>query len=242
MASYLDGKIKSLTGIDITDSDVKDYLQDWIHDAVREVYSFVPKYEKFKYSAKSSATLSSTGVSVSEPVLSVIWSVDDTFRTDSTYEAREMLYSQLFMFNKTFSLFKASQRDPIYYYEPQASGTAQKIKAHPNDGYIKVISLQMPTFLASDETSLPTIPNEIDHLIILNASLKALHYLLQREQDEDIYVPLISSMKSDYIQSVQLYLSQFQIKGPEMQSPSKIEQPGSKASAEELQKLIEKYS
>ena len=248
---HLDDRIRALTGIRATDEVVLGYMEDWIKDAIREIYSFVPRNEKFRYGTLSSAALASTGITIKEPILSVLWSVDSNFSDETTYEAREMLYNQLYMFNKHYSLFKATSNDPIFYYEPSTSGTAQKIKALPNNvgsnaTYIKVVQFDVPnwdaegSFNADEITTINTIPNEIDHLIVLNASVKATTYLLQSEQDEDIYVPLLNTLKADYVQSVQLYLSQFQAKVP-LQAPSKTEQSGSKVTAEELQQLIQKY-
>ena len=243
---HLDDRVRALTGIDTSSEIVQGYLEDWIKDAIREIYSFVPKYEKFRYTIMSSAALGSTGITVKEPVLSVLWCAGNSFDSDATYEAREMLYSQLFMFNKSYSLFKGRGDDPLYYYEPQVSGTPQKIKAHPDTGYIKTIEFNIPNWdaegsnNANEITTITTIPNEIDHLIILNASIKATTYLLQSEQDEDIYVPLLNTLKADYVQSVQLYLQQFKMQPAQMET-AKLEQTGARASAEELQQLMQKY-
>ena len=243
---HLDDRIRALTGIGPTDDIVLGYMEDWVKDAIREIYSFVPRYEKFKYSIITSAISASTGITTSEPVLSVIWCENNAFREVDTYEAREMLYSQLYMFNKSYSLFKGVEGDPLYYYEPQTSGV-QKIKAYPSNGYIKVIKFDIPDWdeeglnNANEITTINALPNEIDHLIILNASIKALTYLLHSEQDEDIYVPLLNTIKADYAQSVQLYLSQFKtVQAPNVE-PSKIEPSNSRATAEELQQLMQKY-
>lgn len=243
---HLDDRIRALTGIGPTDDAVLGYMEDWIKDSIREIYSFVPKYEKFKYASISNAILASTGLDTSEPVLSVIWSPTSAFEDGRTYEAREMLYNQLYMFNKQYSVFKASITDPIYYYEPQTTGNAHKIKAHPNTGYIKVVKFDIPDWdaegynNANEINTINTIPNEIDHLIVLCASIKATTYLLQSEQDEDIYVPMLNTLKSDYGQSIQLYMSQFKVQ-PLNIKPTKTEQAGSRATAEELQQLMQKY-
>ena len=251
---HLDDRIRALTGIGPTDDIILGYMEDWIKDAIREIYSFVPKYEKFRYSAITATINASTGLlvadgsnpSTSEPVLSVIWSQSSSFGDGETFEAREMLYSQLYMFNKSYSLFKGEALDPLYYYEPQTSGV-QIIKAYPSDGFIKLIRFDIPDWDAAgsnnaDEiNTISTIPNEVDHLIVLNASIKALTYLLQSEQDEDIYVPLLNTTKADYIQSVQLYLSQFKtVQAPDIK-PSKVDQSNARATSEELQQLIQKY-
>ena len=243
----LDDRICALTGIDKTKDMVQDYLENWIKDAIREIYSFVPLYEKSKYTIISTASLASTGIVVSEPVLSVLWCIDNTWDNSKTYEAREMIYSKLFMFNKPNSIFEASDADPIFYYEPQVKGSdGQKIKAYPAGGYIKTITFDVFDFDSEGQynanvvESVQGIPNEIDHLVVLNASIKASTYLLQSEQDEDIYVPLINTLKADYAQSVQLYMSQFKVQAPRME-PSQTEQTGSRATSEELQKLIQKY-
>ena len=44
---HLDDRIRALTGIGPTDDIILGYMEDWIKDAIREIYSFVPKYEKF---------------------------------------------------------------------------------------------------------------------------------------------------------------------------------------------------
>ena len=74
----------------------------------------------------------------------------------------------------------------------------------------------------------------------MNASIKATTFLLQSEQDEDIYVPLLNTLKADYVQSVQLYLSQFQMQTG-LEAPKEVAQTGGRATAEELQKLMQKY-
>jgi len=54
-------------------------------------------------------------------------------------------------------------------------------------------------------------------------------------------VPLLNTIKADYAQSVQLYLSQFKtVQAPNVE-PSKIEPSNSRATAEELQQLMQKY-
>ena len=242
----LDDRIAALTGIDISETKVQHYIETWIEEAIREIYSFVPRNEKFRYTVLSSSAVASVGITVKEPVASVLWCENNSFQDDDVFEAREMMYSQLYMFNKHYSVFRARKTDPLYYYEPQTSGTAQKIKAYPSDGYIKVIKFDIPnwdsegSYNANEITTINSLPNEIDHLIVLNASVKATTFLLQSEQDEDIYVPMLNTLKADYVQSVQLYLSQFNVKAP-MNQPSSTG-GGSKATAEELQKLMQKYS
>jgi|6_EtaG_2_1085325.scaffolds.fasta_scaffold07457_3 hypothetical protein len=243
---HLDDRIKALTGIDTSSEVIQGYIEDWIKDAIREIYSVVPKHEKVRYTILSSSASASTGITVKEPVLSVIFAPTSSFDSEDTYEAREVSYNHLYRANKHYSMFRGLDGDPLFYYEPQTSGTAQLIKAIPSDGYIKVVQFDIPnwdtegSYNASEITTINTVPNEIDHLIILNASIKATTYLLQNEQDEDIYVPLLNTLKADYVQSVQLYLTQFQTQA-QLNKPETVSPSRGKATAEELQKLMQKY-
>ena len=242
---HLDDRIRALTGIDTSSEVVQGYIEDWIKDAIREIYGFVPKFEKVRYTVLSSAYGASVGITVKEPVLSVLFSRTSNFADDETFEASEVAYNHMYMTNKHYSMFRGTLDDPLFYYEPQTSGVAQKIKAIPNDGSIKVVQFDIPnwdaegSYNANEITTINTTPNEIDHLIILNASIKATTFLLQSEQDEDIYVPLLNTLKADYVQSVQLYLSQFQMQTG-LEAPKEVAQTGGRATAEELQKLMQK--
>ena len=239
---YIDDKVSSLTGIDITTETNQDYIQDWIKDSIRELYSIVPKVEKYKFTSLSASKVAaSTGVDVTEPILGVFWFEGNLDGDDAGYECREIPYTKLFEVNKFNSILKPHAQDPIYYLEPQGAGSTQKVKALPSGGYMKVLSLDMTTANTDPDTleSVINIPNELDHLIVLLTSVKATNFLLQSEQDDDIYVPLLSSLRADYQQALQMYLAQFRIQPPNVQAPSKSQ--GSKATAEELQALMQKY-
>ena len=240
---YFTAKVSSITGLDISNEDNVDYLSDWIKDSVREIYSIVPKVEKFKYASISDSASAATGISIQEPILSVTWRANASSGDDDSHICREISYNQVFQANKLTSILKASDTDPVYYTAPQSAGVSPKIKALPSTGYIRVIYMDTTdaNFASDGLSSVTVAPNEIDHLIVLLAAIKATNFLLQSEQDDDIYVPLLSSLRADYQQALQMYLSQFRIQAPiGGQAPSK--QQGARATAEELQSLMQKYN
>jgi len=253
----LDSRISSLTGIDTSGATIQTYIQDWIQDSIREVYSSIPRTEKFRYATQTAVAFSYAGEAISEPILGVIFSTDATFvNVDKIFECREINHIDAFEAAKSSSVKYATTSDPVYYIQPATVGlngpsSAQTVKAlpthleHINDTptYIKISYLNMNAlnYDPDSESSPVAIPNEVDHLIVLCASIKAATYLLQNEQDEDIYVPLLTSLKQDYQLSLQLYLSQFGAAFKQSKEGG-IKRTSQAKTAEQLRELIDKYS
>ena len=79
------------------------------------------------------------------------------------------------------------------------------------------------------ESVVGCFPDEYEYIIVLYASVKAAQSLLASEEDDDLYTPMINTLKSDYVQAVNLL-------GGKMEQPKKAS--SDKKQIESLQKLL----
>ena len=71
--------------------------------------------------------------------------------------------------------------------------------------------INYPIFTAGDtetydilqKTIIANFPDEAEHLVVLRASIYATQYLLAIEEDVELYMPILSSLKSQYQEGVQ---------------------------------------
>ena len=98
-------------------------------------------------------------------------------------------------------LMHATATDPVYfinnavlnvYPDPTASQTAD------------IVYIPLPTHVDSTADKIDNIPNEYEYVVVLYAAIKCAQALLAEEEDEELYVPIINTLKQDYVQSLNL--------------------------------------
>ena len=48
------------------------------------------------------------------------------------------------------------------------------------------------------------MPNDVEHIVVLYAAIKCAQSLLAIEEDDELYVPIITTLKQDYAQALSL--------------------------------------
>ena len=51
-------------------------------------------------------------------------------------------------------------------------------------------------------TSISNFPDEAEYLVVLRAAITAAEYLLAQEEDSELYIPIIASLKAQYQEGV----------------------------------------
>ena len=66
-----------------------------------------------------------------------------------------------------------------------------------------VYRVAYPTIVGSDDSVVANFPNELEYLVVLYASIKIVERQLIEEEDIELYAPIVTILKQDYIQGLQ---------------------------------------
>ena len=97
-------------------------------------------------------------------------------------------------------LIFATETDPVYYI---SAGVLTVLPAPTNNKTAEVAYVNLPAVVYGDE-KIDGFPNDLEPIVVLYAAVKAAQWLLASEEDEDLYVPIITSLKADYVQAISL--------------------------------------
>tara|TARA_R110002012_G_C11443663_1_gene590913 strand:- start:46 stop:747 length:702 start_codon:yes stop_codon:yes gene_type:complete len=201
MAETFRNRIDALTGFAVingTDSD--DAISDWLSDGVKEIISILPA-AKLEQCAKTVAVTSSAGFDLDTgthgPVLAVS-------REDSSSIEQMCRKIPKFMSSRVADiddLMFSSSTDPVYYMD-DAIIKILPVPTASQSAYVTYVALT--TVAHGSDASIDNFPNEVENLVVLYASIKAAQSLLATEEDDELYVPMINTLKQDYVQALNL--------------------------------------
>jgi len=219
--TYAD-QIHSLTGFDAdstsdseTGEDFNLLANQWLVDGAREVINILPRELKIKC-VKMTALTSSTPMDLD--AAGEIFHVTRE-NADSGYHigCREINPIYGGSTEDSTSLYAASATDPAYWIESDTGGDPKLfVKPDPTANQpARVHSVSYPpnstswdgSNLPGEATSISNFPDEAEHLVVLRAAITAAQYLLATEEDPELYIPMISSLKAQYQEGVQGLLS-----------------------------------
>ena len=60
-----------------------------------------------------------------------------------------------------------------------------------------------PTIVGSDDSIVANFPDELEYLVVLYATIKIAERQLIEEEDTELYPPIITTLKQDYVQGLQ---------------------------------------
>ena len=152
-------------------------LADWLADGCREIINVMPPEMLINVATESSAFAPTSGTAITTPVLGVTRMTATS--GGNTFECREVPIFKRYEAQDEDNVLYATETDPVYFTEPQASSAATKIKVLPTSAssLAKVISVSYPTPAVGD-SAIVLFPDEAEYLVVLYASIKALHRLM----------------------------------------------------------------
>jgi hypothetical protein len=204
-------QINSLTGFDANlDSaseegdDFTTLANQWLNDAAKEVISLMPANLKQKcaqITVLNNATTTMDLDNIGDVLQVTRKNANSGYHTpcrkipsmygDSANDSTNMMYY-------------ATATDPVYWTTSNSSDAATLfIKPTPTANQTaNVYHITYPT-VDHAATSIDNFPDEAEHLVALRAAITAAQYKLNFEEDTELYIPIISSLKSKYIDGVQ---------------------------------------
>ena len=107
--------------------------------------------------------------------------------------------------NDSSSLHYATATDPIYWTESNSSGNPTLfVKPTPDANQpAKIVHISYPSITGSDDSVIANFPDELEYLVVLYAAIKIVERQLIEEEDIELYTPIITVLKQDYIQGLQ---------------------------------------
>ena len=200
-------QIESLAGA-TTDSEIN----QWMNDGAKEIINILPQKLKHK-----SGTITSLANSTPMDMDAVgeILHVTRLSADSGGYRipCREMnpMYSGLA--TDSSSLHYASATDPVYWTESNSSGNPTLfVKPTPDANQpAKIMHISYPVFDADGSgsnvniktaTSIANFPDEAEYLVPLRAAITAAEYQLAIEEDVELYMPIIATLKAQYQEGI----------------------------------------
>ena len=102
-----------------------------------------------------------------------------------------------------------SATDPAYYI---SGGVLNVLPTPTNSQPAEVVFVPLTAVSHGDE-EINGFPNDLEYIVVLYAAIKCAQSLLATEEDDELYVPIIVSLKQDYVQALNLL-------GVKIQAPS----------------------
>ena len=108
--------------------------------------------------------------------------------------------------NDSSSLHYATATDPVYWTESNSSGNPTLfVKPTPDANQpAKIVHVSYPSIVGSDVSVIANFPDELEYLVVLYAAIKIIERQLIEEEDNELYVPIVTTLKQDYGQGLQL--------------------------------------
>ena len=226
MAETFRNRIDALTGFAVingTDSD--DAISDWLSDGVKQIISILPP-EKLEECTKTATVTSASGHDLDGSTFgqTLLVTREDIFSVEQL--CRKIPKSFASRAADPNDLMFASTTDPVYFMD-DAIIKILPVPTSIQSAYVTYVALT--AVVHGSDGGIDNFPDDVEYAVVLYASIKAAQSLLASEEDDDLYVPIITTLKQDYVQAINLL-------GAKQESPKAA--TSSKKNLESLQKLL----
>ena len=196
MANF-DAQIQDLVGTAMTDQAAMD---TFMSDGLAQLYRLLPPSKLAECS--TSTTLSNSPTTLDLDTVTIGPVINVVRKTSKGYSqiCRQIHASMSSRITDTNDLMHVTETDPVYfvnnavlnvYPDPTATQTAD------------VYYLPLTSINASGGSTIDNLSNDMTYIVVLYAAVRAAEALLAEEEDAELYVPMINSLKQDYAQALQ---------------------------------------
>ena len=178
-------QIKSLTGIDTSNSTIDGYLDQWMTDGVKEIVNVLPPDLLEECLESSTLTNSPSTFPLSSPTTGKIISVSrEDADTGTRKICRRVSAAASHLLQDTDSLmYSASVTDPAYYIK---SKTLHVFPTPTATQEAEVIYVYLRAVDASADSTILNFPSEAEYLVVNYASIKSLSYLMNQISQNEL--------------------------------------------------------
>ena len=228
-------RVNALTGYEDSTAN-NSALADWLTDGAREVISLLPLELKLKC-VKETIVDTAQGLNNVDTRGAILGVTRfDGTRYQPCREVPGLLRGRVSDSSDLMAYGTAS--DPVFWKWNNVLGV------YP-EGTVSIQHIGFPVFDTSGDgdnidVDLDTdnaisnnfnFPDEAEHIVVLYAAIKAAQSLLASEEDDELYEPIIDTLKADYMSSLQAIGSQ----------TSGVQKPSGRKKQQQLENLLEDY-
>jgi hypothetical protein len=205
-------------------------LTTWLTDGAKELINLLPDELKMECSTITALTSDAPmDLDASGKILHVTRENSDAgYHTPcrqipSAYGGMASSGSGHMMYEPTVS-------DPVYWIASDTGGNPKLfIKPDPTTNQpAQVHHVAFPSPAYGDST-IANFPDEAEYLVVLYAAIKSAESLLASEEDDDLYIPIINTLKSSYSSGLTTLAGQV---------PQQKAQPGQQKQQKQMQDLF----
>ena len=189
-------------------------INQFLTDGAKELISMMPPELKQKCSKVTNLYIGNTDTTMDlDGVGEILYVTRENANSGYYIGCREVNPIYADSANDSSSLHYATATDPVYWTESNSSGNPTLfVKPTPDANQpAKIMHISYPVFDADGSgsniniktaTSIANFPDEAENLVVLRAAITAAEYLLAIEEDVELYIPIISSLKAQYQEGV----------------------------------------
>ena len=179
-------------------------INQFLTDGAKELINMMPPELKEKCTAETTLNNSATTMDMDGvgEILYVNRLSADSGGSRIPCRKVPSMYGELS--NDSNSLYKASATDPVYWILSSSDATILNVIPTPTANQTAIVyHVAYPSITGSDDSVIANFPDELEYLVVLYASIKIVERQLIEEEDIELYAPIITILKQDYMQGLQ---------------------------------------
>ena len=192
-----EARIQDLVGV-FTDDD---RIETFLTDGVKEVLGILPPSKLAECATTTTLSNSPQTLDLDTATIGPVLSVVRKDTSGYSQICRPISSTISSRVTDPSDIMHSTASDPVYfinnavlnvYPDPTASQTAD------------ISYIPYPSAVLHTATSIDNLPNDVEHIVVLYAAIKCAQSLLAIEEDDELYVPIITTLKQDYAQALSL--------------------------------------
>ena len=177
-----------------------DAMEQFLRDGLKQLYNILPPEKLLECVTHTELNNSPSTLALNTATIGPVLSVTRKDSKGFNQICRQVSPVMASRVTDTSDLMHAKETDPVYfvknsvlnvYPDPTASQTAE------------VLYLPL-TQIANGDSAIANLSNDMEYIVVLYAAIKCAESLLATEEDTELYVPMITSLKQDYVQALQM--------------------------------------
>ena len=177
-----------------------DAMEQFLRDGLKQLYNILPPEKLLECVTHTELNNSPSTLALNTVTIGPVLSVTRKDSKGFNQICRQVSPVMASRVTDTSDLMHAKETDPVYfvknsvlnvYPDPTASQTAE------------VLYLPL-TQIANGDSAIANLSNDMEYIVVLYAAIKCAESLLATEEDTELYVPMITSLKQDYVQALQM--------------------------------------
>ena len=203
-------QIHSLTGFDADSSSTSEegtetyqaLAAQWLTDAAKEVINILPP--KLKEKCITESTINNSPTTLDLDAFGEIFYITrlsaDSDGVRVPCRKVQSMYGELT--GDSSSLHYATVTDPVYWISSSSDTAIINVNPAPTANQTAIVYHVGYPSVVYNANTISNFPDEAEYLVPLRAAITAVEYKLNFEEDAELYMPMLSTLKVQYQEGV----------------------------------------